>query len=326
MAAVITTPPATAEEIDWALGPGAVAWDVLANPGVYIVGLLREAMLLTLHPKFAAAAADHETIHSDPIGRYRKVSRFFYANAYGTKKEAALAASFVRRRHTQITGTEPMSGEYYQAHAEYELVLTHNLLTDSMLAVHEAAGGRIPDARRDQFVREHRLEGALLGIRAELMPNSYAELQAWLAEARTKFAAGEQARTILAPFATGAYPADSKFRELKPWQYWLAGHAVRLLTDMALDTMHASDRHLLAIDRPRVLRSKRLTRLAFKGLLRFMETERGLGYFDWLLKADIAKIYKRGMAHHAPGTPFDPPDAAEYVVEIDDLIHNMPAT
>jgi uncharacterized protein (DUF2236 family) len=307
---------------DWALGPGCVSWDVLRNPAVYVVGLLREAMLLTLHPPFAAAAADHETIHTDPIGRYRKIARFFYAGVYGTKAEAERASHFVRRRHAEVTGTEPISGEAYQAHADYELVLTHVLLSDSLIATYETLNGRQPEVWRDQFVLEHQLAGALLGIHPRHLPGSHAELRGSLDTARRKFAAGEQARTILKPFATGEYPEDSVFRQLPAWQYKAAGTAVRMLTDMALSTMHPEDRHVLAIDRPPVLRSSRLVGLSFEGLARFMDSPRGRAYFDKLLLPDVAKIYRRALA--TPPAPFTVPDAEAFVVEIDGLVHNMP--
>jgi uncharacterized protein (DUF2236 family) len=59
------------EEIEpqWALGPGAVSWRVLRNPCVFVIALLREGILLTLHPQFAAAAVDHDRVHQDPVTR-----------------------------------------------------------------------------------------------------------------------------------------------------------------------------------------------------------------------------------------------------------------
>ncbi|MDT5198072.1 MAG: hypothetical protein QOH20_4826, partial [Mycobacterium sp.] len=59
------------EQVDWALGPGSVSWKVMKDPTVFIVGLLREAMLLTLHPAFAAAAVDHDSFGDDPVGRFK---------------------------------------------------------------------------------------------------------------------------------------------------------------------------------------------------------------------------------------------------------------
>ena len=45
-----TTADRTEDDTDWALGPGSVTWSVLKDPPVFIVGLLREALLLALHP------------------------------------------------------------------------------------------------------------------------------------------------------------------------------------------------------------------------------------------------------------------------------------
>src|SRR5882724_4707251 len=125
-----TTPsvPDAAGEVDWALGPGAVSWKVLRNPAVYVIALLREGILLTLHPQFAAAAIDHDRVHQDPVTRYRTIARYAYSTVYGTSADAQRVAGFVRRNHTRVVGVEPLTGLDYQAHSEYELALTQALL------------------------------------------------------------------------------------------------------------------------------------------------------------------------------------------------------
>src|ERR1700680_422415 len=84
--------PDAAGEVDWALGRGAVSWKLLRNPAVYVIALLREGILLTLHPQFAAAAIDHDRVHQDPVTRYRTIARYAYATVYGTCEDAALVA------------------------------------------------------------------------------------------------------------------------------------------------------------------------------------------------------------------------------------------
>ena len=74
-----TTPPDSDAAVEWALGPGSVTWRVMKDPTVFIVGLLREALLLTLHPAFAAAAADHDSFGDDPVMRFKHVAWYTYA-------------------------------------------------------------------------------------------------------------------------------------------------------------------------------------------------------------------------------------------------------
>ncbi|MGC1739187.1 oxygenase MpaB family protein, partial [Mycobacterium sp.] len=76
---VSTAAPTAEESVEWALGPGSVTWRVMKDPTVFVIGLLREAMLLTLHPAFAAAAVDHDSFGDDPIGRFQHVAWYTYA-------------------------------------------------------------------------------------------------------------------------------------------------------------------------------------------------------------------------------------------------------
>jgi uncharacterized protein (DUF2236 family) len=314
-------------DVDWALGPGSVSWEVMENPCVFVVGILREAILLTLHLPFAAAAIDHDGVHEDPVKRFRTIARYAYSATYGTKAEAEHVSGYVRRRHAQVVGIEPVSGQPYQANADYELVLTQALLTSSWVAAYEAINGPLPTDRRDQFVLEQKLPGALLGIRPQHLPDTYDQLQAFLALARTKWAGGLQARAVLKPFASGVYPPGSVIGELPPRRRAAVAVVVRILTDMALQTMSAEERDLLAIDRPPQLRSTRVVRMTHRWLSSFLASARGRAVFDSFLKPDVAKVVHR--AREAAGSreataPFVVPDAAPFVVALEDRVENLP--
>lgn len=320
----------TADAVDWALGPGSASWDVMRNPAVFVVGILREALLLTLHLPFAAAAVDHDGVHDDPVKRFRTIARYAYTATYGTTAEAEHVSGYVRRRHAQIVGVEPISGAPYQANSDYELVLTQALLTSSWLAAYDAVHPPLPQARRDQFVREQQLAGALLGIRPHHLPATEAELRAFLARARETWAAGEYARTILKPFASGEYPEGSVIGELPGPQRRVAAFFVRVLTDVALATMEPEDRSLLAIDRPPQLRSRAAVRLTHRALAAWLGRPRGREVFDRFLKPDVAKIMRRAReAERAAGGPaaaarhFVVPDPAPFVATLDDRVENM---
>ncbi|MCW3015413.1 MAG: hypothetical protein JWO02_2505 [Solirubrobacterales bacterium] len=318
-------------DVDWAFGPGAVSWEIMRNPAVFVVGILREAILLTLHLPFAAAATDHDGVHSDPIKRFRTIARYAYSATYGTKADAELVSGYVRRRHTQVVGVEPVSGEPYRANSDYELVLTQALLTSSWIAAYEAINGRLSDRERDQFVVEQQTAGALLGIRPHHLPSTMPELEAFLAKARLTWAAGEQAREVLKPFASGVYPEGSVIGSLPPVQRRAAAWVVRLLTDIATSTMGPEDRALLAIDRRPELRFQVAVRASRRSLARFLGSERGLAIFDRFLKPDVAKIMRRARdAEAAAGgygiaaASFVPPNPEPFVVHLEDRVENMP--
>jgi uncharacterized protein (DUF2236 family) len=321
-------------ERDWALGPGAVAWKVFDNPCVFVIGILREAILLTLHLPFAAAAHDHDRVNEDPVKRFGTIARYAYSVVYGTKTEAEFVSGFVRRRHADVVGVEPISGVGYRANSDYELVLTQVLLNESWISAYEATNEALTLSERDEFVVEMTTAGALLGIRPQHLPSSWEENVAFLDEARKTWAAGEYAREILKPFAEGVYPPDSVIGSLPHYKQRPIAVLVRMLTDVALSTMTYEEQSLLAIDRPPSLRSKRAVHVSHRLLSRYLGSARGRGAFDrFLLKDDVAGAVDRAReaelaagGHEVATKRFVAPDAAGFLATLDDRVENMPAS
>jgi uncharacterized protein (DUF2236 family) len=327
--------PPSFDQVDWALGPGAVSWKVLRNPAVYVIALLREGILLTLHPQFAAAAVDHDRVHRDPVTRYRTVARYAYATAYGTCEEAALVAGYVRRNHNRVVGVEPITALPYQANSEYELALTQAMLSQSWIAAYEIIHGRLSDAERDQFLLEQKVGAALLGIVPEHLPSTYEEQESYLANARQRWAAGWQAREILEPFTMGAYPEGSVIGNLPPLRRRAVSRVVRALSDITLLTMHPDELTLISLPRPPELRAERLVRLSLRAFAALLGSPRGTAMWDAFMqpreanKPDLLAIMNRARAaeraaggHAVAARSFVVPDAAPFVVEVDGMVRN----
>lgn len=323
---------AESEEVEYALGPGSVTWRVMADPAVFIVGLLREAMLLTLHPAFAAAAADHDSFGDDPVGRFQHVAWYTYAATYGTPEEAEYVSAIVRRRHSSIVGIEPLTQIPYRADAEYELALTQAMLSASFLATYELLNGELTSVQRDQFCEEQKVPAALLGTNPDHLPSTYGEMLDFIAHARNRFATGLQARETLSPFADGEYPRGTVIGDLHPALRKPAMFVLRTFSDMAMLTMSWEERELISINRRPKLGSKRATRAALKLLSRWFRGDQGQAVFAKFLGDRIAPIYQNGLAvDAAPGgrirkAQFQVPDARKCLVRQDFLIDNWPGS
>jgi uncharacterized protein (DUF2236 family) len=241
----------------------------------------------------------------------------------------------VRRNHSRVIGVEPITGLDYQAHAEYELALTQALLSQSWLAAYEIIHGRLTDAERDRFLIEQKIAGALLGIVPEHLPSTFAEQEAYLANARRRWAAGWQAREILRPFTMGDYPEGSVIANLPPLKRKGVAHVVRALADITLLTMHPDELELLSIPRRAELRSERLVRLSLQALSAYLGSSRGIAMWESFMqprpsaKPDLRAIMERARGaeraaggHDAAARTFVPPDPARFVVKIDGLVRN----
>ncbi len=327
-----TTRPDSDAAVEWALGPGSMTWRVMKDPTVFIVGLLREALLLTLHPAFAAAASDHDSFGDDPVARFKHVAWYTYAATYGTPDDAEYVSGIVRRRHSTIVGVEPLTLLPYRANSEYELALTQAMLSASFLATYELLHGELTSAQRDQFCREQQVPAALLGTNPDHLPSTYGELIDFIAHARNRFATGLQARETLSPFATGEYRTGTVIGDLHPLFRKPAMFALRAFADMAMLTMSWEERELVAINRRPKLGSKIATRAALRLLSKWFLSERGLSVFDEFLGERIAPIYRRGIAaDEAPGgrirvAEFVVPDPRPCFHRLDDLAVNWPGS
>jgi uncharacterized protein (DUF2236 family) len=316
----------------YALGPGSVTWKVMADPAVFIVGLLREAMVLTLHPAFAAAAVDHDSFGDDPVGRFQHVAWYTYAATYGTPQEAEHVSAIVRRRHKTIVGMEPLTQIPYRADAAYELALTQVMLSYSFLQAYELLNGELTSAQRDQYCLEQKVPAALLGTYPEHLPSTYGAMLDFIAHARNRFATGLQAREILSPFANGEYPRGTVIGDLHPALRKPAMFVLRSFSDMAMLLMSWEDRELISINRRPKLGSDRATRAAFGALSKFLRSDKGQAVFAKFLGEHIAPIYERGLAAHAaPGArtraaQFTVPNAAACLVHEDHFVDNWPGS
>jgi uncharacterized protein (DUF2236 family) len=325
-------PVGESKDIDYALGPGSVTWRVMADPAVFIVGLLREAMLLTLHPAFAAAAIDHDSFNDDPIARFRHIAWYTYAATYGTPEDAERVSEVVRRHHYVIVGTEPLTQIPYRADAEYELAITQAMLSFSFLQAYEELNGELTSVQRDQYCMEQKVPAALLGTHPDHLPNTYGEMIDFIAHARNKFACGLQAREILSPFATGTYPRGTAIGDLNFVLRKPAMFALRTFADMAMLLMSWEDLELIAINRKPKLGSKLATRAAYRLLSRWFRSKQGQEVFANFLGAKFAPIYQTGLAADAaPGgrtrvAQFKVPDAMHCLVKADHLVKNWPGS
>jgi len=323
---------ADGQEVDWALGPGSVTWKVLEDPAVFLVGLLKEALLLTLHPDFASAAVDHDTFGDDPISRFQHIAMYTYGATYGTKADAERYSSVVRRSHSTIVGNEPVSGLPYRAHSEYELTLTQVMLADCFLSAYEALNGPLSGAERDQFVLEQQVPGALLGVNPRHMPDTYGEMVDFLAHARTKFAAGLQGREILEPFSRGSYSRGTVIGDLPRRWKRPAMFGLRVMADMSLSIMTPEERSLIAIDRRPKLGSQSAVRISYRLFSSFLASERGREIWADFVKGQVVEIMTRAKAADSArgkrrrASSFVVPDANQFLVELPDLVKNWPGS
>jgi len=160
-------------------GPGSIVWRMHAHPSLMIGGL-RTLLLQALNPRSMAAVEQHSKYKGDPWGRLGRTSDYIVTTTYGSRAQADLAAKRLRAIHRRIRGVDPVTERPYCADDPELLLWVHATEVDSFLAAYRTYGAGLSDADADRYVREMIKAAVLVGLPADDVPSSVAEVDAYL--------------------------------------------------------------------------------------------------------------------------------------------------
>ncbi|MEJ7599810.1 MAG: oxygenase MpaB family protein [Kofleriaceae bacterium] len=169
------------------LGPSSIAWQLGTDLGVFLGGG-RAALLQLAHPMVAHAIDQHSRTRSDVIGRFQRTFHHVFAMLFGSLDEAFTAARRVHTIHTHIHGTIPdaigayPAGTPYHANDAESLRWVHTTLVDTTIQVRELLDGPLAISVKDAYVTELHRFAQLFGIPRRLLPASWAEHAAYVAQ------------------------------------------------------------------------------------------------------------------------------------------------
>src|SRR5215469_3569834 len=182
---------------DGFFGPVSVAWRIsgdLTAPGAG----LRALMIQALHPLAMAGVDQHSDWRADPVGRLAATSAYLATITFGERGAAERAAARVRRIHKQVTGVDPETRESYAACDPALLLWVHAGLVDSNIAAREKFGNPLSPDEADSYVEEMVVAAELVGIPAEIVPDSVAALERYMTAVRPRLLCSAAARESMA--------------------------------------------------------------------------------------------------------------------------------
>jgi len=163
-------------------GPESMVWQVHAHPAS-LIGGLRGLLIQALNPVAMAAVSQHSNYRDDPWGRLNRTSQYLTITTFGDTRRAHEAAARLRSIHRRISGVDPVTGRRYRADDPDLLLWVHNVEVHSFLAGYRAYGGRVTAAQADQYVTEMVRHAELVGLGAEDVPHTYAEVDRYVTTA-----------------------------------------------------------------------------------------------------------------------------------------------
>jgi len=165
---------------DGLFGPRSTVWR-LHRDRSFPVAAVRSLMLQALHPLAMAGVAQHSDWRRDPFGRLAATSQYLLTVTYGERAAAHAAAARVRAVHARVRGVDDVTGLPYSADDPDLLLWVYAAMVDSILCVAERYGRRLEPGDPDRYVAEMVRFAAIVGVPADQVPGSVAELAAYLA-------------------------------------------------------------------------------------------------------------------------------------------------
>jgi uncharacterized protein (DUF2236 family) len=182
---------------DGFFGPASVAWRISGDLSGPVAGL-RALMIQALHPLAMAGVDQHSDWRADPVGRLAATSAYLATITFGERGAAQRAASRVRRIHERVKGTDNQTGKPYAAGDPALLLWVHAALVDSNIAARNLFGTPLSEQDTDAYVEEMVIAAELIGVSAELVPDSAAALAAYFTAVRPELLCTPAARESMA--------------------------------------------------------------------------------------------------------------------------------
>ena len=190
--------------------PESVTWRVHLDRTMWVGGV-RSLMLQALHPMAMWGVWQNSNFRDDPFGRLQRTSDFVGLGTFGSPEEVEKAAYRVREIHRSLRILNHDTGRKERLDQPELLLCVHCAEVYSFLVVARRAGLPLTDAMADRYLREQRRSAELVGLHAEDVPGSVAEMEAYFAEMRPRLRVTEEAAETVRFLMWPTLPENLRF-------------------------------------------------------------------------------------------------------------------
>ncbi|MER6810425.1 oxygenase MpaB family protein [Spirillospora sp. NPDC000708] len=190
--------------------PESVTWRVHIDRSMWVGGV-RSLMLQALHPMAMWGVWQNSNFQEDPFGRLQRTADFVGVATFGTREEIDALARKVRDIHRSLRILNHDTGKKERLDQPELLLWVHCAEVYSYLQVARRAGLLLTDAMADRYLDEQRSTAAYVGLHAEDVPGSVAEMEQYLASMRPHLRVTEEAAATVRFLMWPTMPENLKF-------------------------------------------------------------------------------------------------------------------
>jgi uncharacterized protein (DUF2236 family) len=171
------------------IGPGSMSWELHSDVAAVAIGGVGAIVMEILHPSVMAGVQDLSSYREDPYRRGRTTYGYVVTTTFGNTKAAERLIAAVRRIHGRVNGTRP-DGVPYQALDPELIGWVHTCIPWAVMCAYDRFNRPLSDEERTRYLGEQAVIGRMGG--AGRIPETAAELDAYVEEMRPKLAVNEQ--------------------------------------------------------------------------------------------------------------------------------------
>ena len=160
-------------------GPDSMMWKVNKEITV-LFGGARALLMHAAHPLIAAGARQTSFYQRDPWKRLIRTLSLQNSVTFGTVIEANESATRINKLHEVIKGKDQITGGYYDALNNEQLLWVHACLQLSSIYFYEKTVKKLTDEEKNKYHIENMLSAKLVLIDTDNMPKTHEDLKKWV--------------------------------------------------------------------------------------------------------------------------------------------------
>ena len=160
-------------------GPNSMMWTVNKEITV-LFGGARALLMHAAHPLIAAGARQTSFYQRDPWKRLIRTLSLQNSVTFGNKKEADESAHRINKLHEVINGNDEVTGGYYDALDQEQLLWVHACLQISSIYFYEMTVRKLSEQEKNQYHLENMKAAELVLVDKKKMPQTHNGLRDWV--------------------------------------------------------------------------------------------------------------------------------------------------